>query len=203
LFEKNAAKASDRRVRGGTYELPSPEGDLIITHPLASQAVRLLGLSDGKLGVAETVSSKHPPAKHNAPSTELPQPIKRGTLIWHLCGKFVVRLDKNTVAKFAYAIAMEHIRSHAPDMLIPVPFGVASIGDFNYVFMSFVEGVSLDKLWPTLADPGRPFRTVRSSTTGHNNAPTSSSTAALWTRSWKRRTPSLHRYAPNPTYLFH
>lgn len=146
-------------MREGTYKLPSPEGDLIITRPLASQVVRLLRLSDGKLGVAETISSKHPPAKHNTPSTELLQAIKKGSLIWHLCGKFVVRLDKNTVVKFAYAmdvndaVAMEHIKSHAPDMLIPVPFGVASIGDFNYVFMSFVEGVSLDKLWPTLADP--------------------------------------------------
>jgi aminoglycoside phosphotransferase (APT) family kinase protein len=159
LFEKNAAKTCDRKLREGTYEFPSPEGDLIITRPLADQVVRLLGLSDGKVGVAEAISSLHPPVIHDAPSTELLRAIEKGTLIWHLCGKFVVRLDENIAVKFAYAmdvndaVAMEHIKSHAPDMAIPVPFGVASVGAFNYVFMSFVDGVSLDKLWPSLTIP--------------------------------------------------
>jgi aminoglycoside phosphotransferase (APT) family kinase protein len=48
---------------------------------------------------------------------------------------------------------MEYIKSYAPDMPIPVPFGIASTGAFNYIFMSFVEGVSLDKLWLTLTIP--------------------------------------------------
>jgi aminoglycoside phosphotransferase len=159
LIESDAAKLRDLKLRKASYKLPSPEGDLIITRPLAGQVVRLLGLSDGRLGVAASASSKRSPAQHAAPSAELLRAIERGTLIWHLCGKFVVQLDENIVVKFAYAmdvddiIAMEHIKSYAPHMPIPVPFGITSIGPFNYVFMSFVKGVSLDKLWPSLTIP--------------------------------------------------
>jgi aminoglycoside phosphotransferase (APT) family kinase protein len=121
--------------------------------------VRLLGLSDGKPGVAASTSSKHLHAQHNAPSAKLLRAIKNGRLIWHLCGKFVVQLHQDIVVKFAHSmdvddiIAMEHIKLHAPNIPIPVPFGIASIGASNYVFMSLIEGVSLDKLWPTLAIP--------------------------------------------------
>ncbi len=144
LVEKDAAKARNMRLREGTYELPFPAGDLIIIRQLADQVVRLLGLSNGQPGVATLISLKHRPAQHDAPSTELLQAIENGTIIWHLCGKFVVRLDENIVVKFAYAmdvddiIAMEHIKSHAPNMPIPVPFGITSIGAYNYIFMSFI-----------------------------------------------------------------
>lgn len=71
----------------------------------------------------------------------------------------MVQLDEVTAVKFASdlptdeAITMEYVHSQAPELPISQPMGVGSIGSYNYIFMSFIEGVSLDKAWAALSMP--------------------------------------------------
>ena len=116
----------------------------------------LLRSSDRKLhGTSKAEFSESSPTNDYS-AWSLLQAIGKGTVIWHLCGQFVVKLNSSVAVKFAEgmdtdeAITMSHIQNHASELPIPKSLGVARIDNINYHFMSFVEGVSLDNLWSSL-----------------------------------------------------
>ena len=82
--------------------------------------------------------------------------LKNGTVISSYCGKLVVKLSSTVVVKFAHQLhfdeydMMVHVRKHVPDLPIPRPHGVISIGMFNYIFMDFMDGTPLDEVWGSL-----------------------------------------------------
>lgn len=112
--------------------------------------------SQGQVGTAQMMSSTSTStststsAHAQPPSASLLRAIAHRKVIWHLCGKFVVRIDKTTMVKFGTnletneAVTMEHVQRLVLHLKIPQPRGVASIGSFSYIFMSFIEGTSLD-----------------------------------------------------------
>ena len=138
------------------YRLPRPKGNLCIIRPLAPMVQDLLRGSDRKLRATTKAEFSEGSPTRDSSAWNLLQAIGKGTVIWHLCGQFVVKLNSSVAVKFAEgmdtdeAITMTHIQNHASELPIPKSFGVASIDNINYHFMSFVEGVSLDKLWSSL-----------------------------------------------------
>lgn len=140
-----------RRVplSGTTYRPTEPNGDLRIIRPLAPEVQKLLHLSNQRR------SPRKSPAQH------LIDAIKQGKVVWHLFGTSVVQLSPKIAVKFGSnlpideAVTMAHILTHAPDLAncMPASLGVTSISSYNYHFMTFIPGVSLDKIWSTLAVP--------------------------------------------------
>jgi Phosphotransferase enzyme family len=136
------------------YHLPEPDGDLRIIRPLAPEVQEVLRLSNRGLQTLQSGSTEKRSSR-SCPAQLLLGAIKQGKVIWHL-GVFVVQLSPRIVVKFGSgmpideAVTMTHILTHAPNLAMPASLGVASISIYNYHFMTFIPGVSLDKVWPTL-----------------------------------------------------
>ena len=46
---------------------------------------------------------------------------------------------------------MSYVWSYRENIPMPQPLGAVSVGSFNYIFMSYIEGHSLAELWPSLS----------------------------------------------------
>jgi aminoglycoside phosphotransferase (APT) family kinase protein len=68
----------------------------------------------------------------------------------------VLGLSPNVAVKIGSAIdydhisTVEYINEHAPDVPTPAVYGVLKTDTRTYLFMTRINGVSLDKLWPAL-----------------------------------------------------
>lgn len=126
----------------------------VILRPLAPQVSRLLqqygweygweqdGLStDGQLAICSALS----------------RALQNGKVLWGHFSRAVVQLDERTVIKFGHNLLLndidmiEYIQKVSRDIPAPQPLGAISIGKTTYLFMTFIKGSPLDKLWPSLA----------------------------------------------------
>jgi aminoglycoside phosphotransferase len=137
--------------------LPAPDGSLTVIRPLAPEVQELLRFPDRNLRSLQAGSQQRPPLK-NLLARNLLEVIERGKVIWDQ-GVSIVKFNARIVVKFGSgmdideAVTMAHIRKHAPALPIPESLGVASIDGYKYHFMTFIEGTTLDKVWPSLTPP--------------------------------------------------
>lgn len=117
----------------------------------------ILRVLDRNVPIVQAGSPERPFAR-NFTARGLLEAIERGKVIWDE-GICIVQLNARIAVKFGSgmdideAVTITHIRKHAPDLPIPESLGVASIDGYRYHFMTFIEGTSLDKLWPSLTPP--------------------------------------------------
>ncbi len=144
-------------TREGQPRLPAPGGRLTIIRPLSPEVQEVLLVADRKLRNIQAGSPERPSARKFT-ARGLLEAIERGKVIWDE-GICIVQLTSRIAVKFGSgmdideAVTITHIRKHAPDLPIPESLGVASIEGCKYHFMTFIEGISLDKLWPSLTSP--------------------------------------------------
>lgn len=141
--------------------VPAVDGDLTIIKPLAPEVQEVLRIVERywrrAQGRGRGRSQERFPVQ-NLSAQGLLKAIEQGQLIGERGGS-VVRLNSRIAVKygtdmdFDEAFAISHIRKHAPDLPIPESLGVASINGTKYHFMTFIEGVSLDKIWSSLTIP--------------------------------------------------
>lgn len=126
--------------------MPKPCGDFSIVSPLAAQVKTLIGLnsSDTLNGNLDSVSVFWSLLKH-------------GEVLYQVFSKWIIRITDSIVVKFAPGLdisenhTMCHVWSHRENIPMPEPLGAVSIGSYNYIFMSYVEGASLASFWPYLS----------------------------------------------------
>ena len=141
----------------GPSRLPAVDGNLTIIRPLAPEVQAVLRIADRYLQRSQAGLQERSPMRHFS-AQGLLKAIEQGHLI---CdgGAVVVQLNARIAVKcgpgmdFDEAITISHIRKHAPDLPIPESLGVASINSTKYHFMTFIEGVTLDKIWSSLTIP--------------------------------------------------
>lgn len=79
--------------------------------------------------------------------------LRDGTVLHQLLSKWVIRITPTIVVKFAPSLdiseiqTMDYIWSHRKNIPMPEPLGAISIGAYNYIFMSNLEGRTLGSLW--------------------------------------------------------
>lgn len=70
-------------------------------------------------------------------------------IVVHVSPDIVVKLCKNHQTTELHNL--QHIRHHLPEFPVPVPLGMLTIGTWSYVFMSFIPGVPLNRIWNDLS----------------------------------------------------
>lgn len=125
-----------------------PQAQPEVIRPLAPEVVELLRQYSGK---------ECEPSGHGI-SYALSDALKSGKVIWSHFARAVVQLDHRVVVKLGPNISITdadmtaHIQKNSPDIPVPLPLGVLSLGGMTYAFMRLIDGCSLDKLWPDLTD---------------------------------------------------
>jgi hypothetical protein len=122
--------------------VPKPCGDFSIVSPLAAQVKTLIGLNSSDIlnGDLDSVSVFWSLLKH-------------GEVLYQVLSKWIIRIADSIVIKFAPGLdnsenhTMCHIWSHRENIPVPEPLEAVSIGSYNYIFMSYVEGASLASFW--------------------------------------------------------
>jgi len=83
--------------------------------------------------------------------------LENGEVLSQVLSKCVIKLTSTIVVKFAPGLdlsedhIMHYVWSHRQSIPMPEPLGAISIGSYNYIFMSYIEGEPLEKLWPSLS----------------------------------------------------
>ena len=102
---------------------------------------------------------------HNAQCSQLMavklhKTIKTSSMIWQSQASHkhaVFRCNANVVVKvvpdvkdYTEYTSMQYLLEHAPGIPVPRPLGLVVLNARSYIFMSFIPGLTLDKVWPTL-----------------------------------------------------
>ncbi|KKY25339.1 putative phosphotransferase enzyme family protein [Phaeomoniella chlamydospora] len=149
-YIKIVSKQKRKRVGRGEEtprELPDPFGRMDVIHSLAPR-VEALFLSEQYPDDTDIASSQC--------VTRFAGHLRRAEVIWSYGEKYIVKLENQVVVKYGSNVAIEEasnlkwIGDCAPHAAIPRLLGAATIGDLTLIFMSFMEGQSLDKAWPLL-----------------------------------------------------
>jgi aminoglycoside phosphotransferase (APT) family kinase protein len=88
--------------------------------------------------------------------TNLWRLLRDGEVLYQIPLKWVIRLSPTTVVKFAPGLdiseiqTMRYIWQHKEIIPMPEPLGAISIGWCHYIFISYIEGVTLAEVWPHL-----------------------------------------------------
>ena len=141
-----------------TTELGLPSANSIaVVFPLSEVLQRLLGVQDSELNAAsESLWAK------------LCNLIDAGELIWpknnERGGVSVVKCSEDAVVKivpnfedYTEYTTMQYLGRHAPEIPVPTPLGVLIATKTAYIFMSYVPGPTLDKVWSQLSNQQKGF----------------------------------------------
>ena len=88
--------------------------------------------------------------------------IQEGHIIWQsetTQNHAVVKCNSSIVVKIVPGLedhteytTMQYLMNHAPDIAAPRPLGMMTSKATSYIFMSFVPGITLDKIWSSLSE---------------------------------------------------
>ena len=112
-----------------------------ILEPLSSRIYTLLGLDPGSSNLTQV----------------LPERVAAGKKIWELGGRAVFDLGEGVVVKVGddldrdEASAMRFLEEHFPAFPAPHCLGFVSIGRASLLFMTKIQGDTLESRWPTLS----------------------------------------------------
>ncbi|OAL75730.1 hypothetical protein A7D00_1330 [Trichophyton violaceum] len=87
----------------------------------------------------------------------LSRALQNGKVLWGHFSRAVIQLDERTVVKLGHNLLLTdaditaYIQSLTNNIPAPRPLGAISIGKTTYMFMTFIKGSSLDKLWSSLS----------------------------------------------------
>ena len=125
-------------------------GSATIIHPLSDQVKALLNIC-----TEEIVST---------PSVELTQSLAKVLINSHLIWqskttkeRYIAKCTPEVIVKsieassdFTEYTSLQYLELHGPQIPVPRPHGLITSGKSAYLFMSFVPGVTLEKIWPEL-----------------------------------------------------
>lgn len=83
--------------------------------------------------------------------------IERGKKLYTSGGRTVTQIHPNVVVKSGRELdlnevtIMEHIHRVSKDFPLPQPLGSVTFNGMTFIFMTFIEGTSLQELWPSLS----------------------------------------------------
>jgi len=131
-----------------TSELTSSIGATTVVSPLSDSVQILLGV--------HTHSTMQPQSL----SINLRNTIESSQVIWQskaCCGHAVVKCTTRIVVKIVPNFddhteytSMQYLAQHAPEIPAPKPLGLVTSNKTSYIFMSFVPGLTVDKIWSKL-----------------------------------------------------
>lgn len=88
--------------------------------------------------------------------------IQEGHIIWQsetTQNHSVVKCNSSIVVKILPGqedhteyTTMQYLMKHAPDIPEPRPLGMMTSEAISYIFMSFIPGITLDKIWSSLSE---------------------------------------------------
>jgi hypothetical protein len=135
----------------GPAPLSDPDGQLRVVFPLPDQVQTLLQVPK----LPNTCCAQSIPEK-------LPQVIQNGQILWQseVCtNNVVVKCSPEIAVKitpnkddFTEYTAMQYVAKNVPGVPAPKPLGLITMGTVSYIFMSFIPGMTLDKVWPSLCE---------------------------------------------------
>ncbi|EGD85264.2 hypothetical protein H112_08996 [Trichophyton rubrum D6] len=93
----------------------------------------------------------------------LSRALRNGKVLWGHFSRAIIQLDERTVVKLGHNLLLTdaditaYIQSLTNDIPAPRPLGAISIGKTTYIFITFIKGSSLDKLWSSLSTEEKIF----------------------------------------------
>ena len=129
-----------------------PEGVVSVAYPLAPRVAALLR-EDSLQGEDSYGNSEGDTISRSALSSIL----EKGDLLSELASRIVVRVAPDIVVKTGSGndatelMMLNHIRTASVSIPVPEPLGLLAIGSKSYMFSSFIEGITLDRIWQNLA----------------------------------------------------
>ncbi|KAK6345787.1 hypothetical protein TWF730_010130 [Orbilia blumenaviensis] len=124
-----------------------PEGEARIIYPLSGQVKTFLNIGSD---VSQTLLES------------LTRVIKNGEVLFctdNARSKYVVKCSEDIVVKsatldnnFTEYTTLQYLQEHRSTIPAPRPHGFIVSGGYTYLFMSYIPGVTLDKVWPALSD---------------------------------------------------
>ncbi|KAK6532473.1 hypothetical protein TWF281_006662 [Arthrobotrys megalospora] len=143
---------SQRKETLITKETPFrlPEGETRIIYPLSSQVKTLLDIGSDV---------------NEALLKSLTRLIKNSEVLFctqNAKSKYVVKCSEGIVVKSATLdnnlteyTTLQYLQEHRSTIPAPRPHGLIVSGSYSYIFMSYIPGVTLDKVWPVLSHPNK------------------------------------------------
>ena len=135
-------------------KLISSLGVTSVVFPLSESVQDLLGVS------IHNITTQSPSLSINLATT-----IKSSQIIWQskACyGHAVVRCSADIVAKIVPSLddyteytSMQYLARHAPQIPVPKLLGLVVSNTTSYIFMSFIPGITIDKIWSKLSEQHR------------------------------------------------
>ncbi|KAF2136078.1 uncharacterized protein K452DRAFT_354100 [Aplosporella prunicola CBS 121167] len=89
--------------------------------------------------------------------SDLEQTLQKGTTLSQYGDRNIVQLNNKTIVKHGLGLdcdeahVMNYIHQVSKDIPLPRPLGAISIDHHTYIFMTLLEGNSLDKFWSSLS----------------------------------------------------
>jgi hypothetical protein len=126
-----------------TRTITRASGSATIVSPLSDSVVALLG----DLTVLAPRTQSFP---------NFPQVLISGKTLWEGLFRIVIQLSDGVVVKIGQNLdhgepeLLAFVAQHAPCVPIPKALGSIEIDGMTYLFMSYVQGVTLEKCWPRL-----------------------------------------------------
>jgi len=133
--------------KNNQQHMPQLDGNFDIISPIAPQVLALLGFD----------SLETRPLNTSAAFQVFRGILENGEMLSQVLSKWIMKLTPSVVVKFAPGLdisedqIMRYIWSHRGNIPMPEPLGAISIRECNYIFMSYIEGESLEQLWPRLS----------------------------------------------------
>ena len=88
-------------------------------------------------------------------TSELAEVLEAGEIIWSYCGTYVIKFGSGFVVKIKEQDTTEYsslkfLEQYGSLIPAPKPLGMMTVGRHAYLFMSYVEGDNLEKVWSEL-----------------------------------------------------
>lgn len=95
---------------------------------------------------------------------KLKHAIRQSKVLFRCCGTFVAKLNERLAVKVEptkpsndtnHCLALQFIAEHAPEVSAPRLHGLIRLDVWSMMFMSYIPGSSLTKVWPTIPSDQR------------------------------------------------
>ncbi|KAH7130651.1 hypothetical protein B0J11DRAFT_523737 [Dendryphion nanum] len=136
--------------RHDSFNHTIPEEDIYVLWPLLSTLENVLKITPTVTGVV--IQNEQASISRSILSNLLVQ----GELLYQYAVRAVIRIFPDIVVKINKSCdttevhVLHHIHEHSQNIPAPIPFGMIKIGKWSYTFISFIQGVPLDRIWGDL-----------------------------------------------------
>ncbi len=143
---------SDPTESNGFLPTTIPTSPATIVHPLSDKVQTLLNIHIDETGSTQSVEL----------TKALAQILRNSDLIWQSqstreryiakCSPEVIIKSIKSSSDFTEYTSLQYLELHRSQIPAPRPHGLITSGKSAYLFMTFVLGVTLDKIWPQLQE---------------------------------------------------